>query len=96
MSKDATGISSINVGTFDPIGKWTLLDSAALPEGSTMRLAAIGDYMHDPRYNPSEYGALLYSGPYTLPGLLFTSTGKAGSAKLAPLAVVAASISVEY
>jgi len=90
------GVSSVYVGMLDAVGAFKAFDTMPLPEGSTMQLAAIGDFMHDPRWNPSEYGAILYSSPMKLPGLLFTSTRGKAPATLTPLTVVAASISVEY
>lgn len=97
--QSALGLSTVYVGNLDEAGVFTAFDSAALPKGSTMQLAAIGDFMHDPRlrWDPSSYGAILYSAPMSLPGLLFVSTaGKKGPASLNPLTTLPASISVEY
>ena len=78
-------------------GAFTVLDQLALPAGSPLSLSGIAAYLHDPRWNPSEYGALLYSARgERLPGAIFTSSGKMGSAKLAALNTEAASISVAY
>ena len=90
--------SIVQVGMLSATGAFTVLDSLALPAGtpSNMRLAAIGDFMHISKWAASEYGAILYTGKYELPGLLFVSQGKPGSATLVPLNVVAASVSVEY
>jgi hypothetical protein len=78
-------------------GQFTVLDSAALPAGSTMKLAGIADFQDFAKWGASEYGAILYSKPLQLPGLLFVSSaGAKGPATLSPLGVAAASIAVEY
>ena len=96
----ATGVSTVRVGMLTAAGVFNPFDSADLPVGSTMRLAAVAGYMHDPRWAASAYGALLYSAPLVLPGLLFVSTGGAGGgggpATLSPLGAVAAAVAVEY
>ena len=93
------GQATVQVGMLTKAGAFNVLDQIKLPAGSSLHLTGIADFLHDPRWNPSEYGALLYSGApggETLPGAIFTSKGKMGSATLSPLNVQAASISVEY
>lgn len=94
----ATGVSTVKVGMLTAAGAFQPFDSVALPAGSTMRLAAVAGYLHDPRWAASSYGALLYSAPLALPGLLFVSTGGGGGAPatLSPLGAVAAAVAVEY
>lgn len=88
---------TVQVGSLSAAGAFTVLDEAALPAGSALQLSGIAAYLHDPRWNPSEFGALLYSGRgEKLPGAIFVSSGKMGSATLNPLDVEAASISVAY
>ena len=88
---------TVQVGSLSAAGAFTVLDAAALPAGSALQLSGIAAYLHDPRWNPSEFGALLYSGRgEKLPGAIFVSSGKMGSATLNPLDVEAASISVAY
>ena len=100
IATDATGVRSVQLGMLSAKGQFNVLDSLALPKGSTLRLAGIADYLHDPRWAASEYGALLYSGPNFMgPGSVFVSSAKAkGPATLNDLGpgAIAASISVEY
>jgi hypothetical protein len=89
--------ATVQMGMLSAAGAFTVLDQAALPAGSSLQLAGIADFLHDPRWNPSEYGALLYSGwGEKLPGAIFVSSGKMGSAQLNPLNTEAASIAVAY
>jgi len=95
----AGGVSTIQLGMLTSEGSFNVLDAIDLPAGSDMVLSGVADFMHDPRWAASEYGAILYSRdhPLALPGLLFTSSAKkSGPAKLAPLGVVAAAVAVGY
>jgi len=93
------GQATVQVGMLSSkTGAFTVLDQIKLPAGSPLQLRGIADFLHDPRWSASEYGALLYSagGAETLPGAIFASKGTMGSGTLNPLKDQAASISVEY
>jgi hypothetical protein len=96
--KNVAGVNNVQFGMLSPAGAFTVLDQIALPKGSTAHLAGIADFLHMPKWNPFEYGTILYAGGPgdQLPGMLVTSKGQMGSGQMAPLSTVVSSVSVEY
>ena len=68
------GQAVVQLGMLTKAGAFNVLDQIKLPAGSPIHLTGIADYLHDPRWGPSEFGALLYSGDReALPGAIFAA-----------------------
>jgi hypothetical protein len=86
------------MGEYGPSGAFEAVDSITLPAGSKLQLTPIVDTIVGLQYS-SEFGTVLMSPGFTLPGALFTSKADNGggkSAVLNNLQVEVLSIAVAY
>jgi len=92
------GRTSVVMGEYGPTGAFEAVDSITLPAGSKLQLTPIVDTVVGLQFS-SEFGAVLMSPGFTLPGALFTSKADNGggkSAVLSNLQVEVLSIAVAY